>query len=501
MATQPLHGAVPGTMAEALGALERALDVVERAVAQGVGASDDEALLDALRRVERVRNRLPVLDHPVLAEVDRRELPQRLCRGTTRRFLAGLLRLSPAEAARRARAAEVLAPRTTLLGEAQPPVRPVLAAAQSGGEVSPEQVEVVLQAVGSVDGRGFAAADVAAAEELLSGFAATFAPQDLRRLAARTVEAIDPDGTVPPDELVHDRRLLHLRQAQDGSWRGELRLTATAGAKLLTVLRPLATDRSRRTGAADDEPLPDERSHPQRMHDALEECCDLLLRADTLPASGGVPATVIATIDHEKLLAGTGVAELAGGGTISTRELLRLAGQADVLPAVLTASGAVLELGRSRRIASPGQTMALIARDGGCSFPGCDRAPQWCERHHVIAWVDGGATDLDNLTLLCGYHHRHFLERGWSCRVRGGVPEWVPPRWIDPARRPLVHHRVLSRRRQPPRPAPGASTAGPLIRLGQTPPRTAATGFQLQGSPATTLEEPALAGVGRSRSP
>jgi hypothetical protein len=54
-----------------------------------------------------------------------------------------------------------------------------------------------------------------------------------------------------------------------------------------------------------------------------------------------------------------------------------------------------LDLGRSRRIASRTQTIALIARDGGCSFPGCDHPPEWCERHHIVEWVNGGETNLD----------------------------------------------------------------------------------------------------------
>jgi hypothetical protein len=43
--------------------------------------------------------------------------------------------------------------------------------------------------------------------------------------------------------------------------------------------------------------------------------------------------------------------------------------------------------------------MALIAREGGCSFPGCGHPPQWCDRHHIIDWIDGGPTDLENLKL------------------------------------------------------------------------------------------------------
>jgi HNH endonuclease len=103
----------------------------------------------------------------------------------------------------------------------------------------------------------------------------------------------------------------------------------------------------------------------------------------------------------------------------------------------------VLDLHRTRQIASPAQTLALTASDGGCTFPGCQVAPQWCERHHVIAWYDGGPTNLTNLTLLCAYHHRRFHQRGWHCRINHhGLTEWIPPRWIDPQQKPILHHRI-----------------------------------------------------------
>ena len=95
-----------------------------------------------------------------------------------------------------------------------------------------------------------------------------------------------------------------------------------------------------------------------------------------------------------------------------------MADQAEVYWAAVTSSGVPLRLGRTRRIASAGQTAALIARDRGCSFPGCDIAPEWCERHHVVAWADGGETNLENLTLLC-YRHHNFLTRGWDCTING----------------------------------------------------------------------------------
>jgi hypothetical protein len=67
----------------------------------------------------------------------------------------------------------------------------------------------------------------------------------------------------------------------------------------------------------------------------------------------------------------------------------------------LSDTGIPLVLGRSERHATPGQRRALAARDGGCTFPGCDAPTQWCDAHHVTHWQHGGRTDLDELALLC----------------------------------------------------------------------------------------------------
>ena len=65
----------------------------------------------------------------------------------------------------------------------------------------------------------------------------------------------------------------------------------------------------------------------------------------------------------------------------------------------------------------------------------------WCDRHHIIDWINGGPTDLDNLTLVCRYHHTHFLQKGWTCRINADeLPEWIPPWWIDQHQRPQSTH-------------------------------------------------------------
>ena len=114
-----------------------------------------------------------------------------------RRVLTSVLRVSKREAAGRVRAAEAVGPRMSMLGEVLEPVRPVLAAAQRDGAVSAEKVDIIERALDKVDRRGFDPADIAAGEALLTEHAAVFPPEDLRLLAGRVVDAIDPTAPCP----------------------------------------------------------------------------------------------------------------------------------------------------------------------------------------------------------------------------------------------------------------------------------------------------------------
>ena len=157
-------------------------------------------------------------------------------------------------------------------------------------------------------------------------------------------------------------------------WQLHGKLSNTVGAQLNAILDPLTTPRS--TAMEDEDgtliQIPDERPYVQRLHDALEEACARLLKSGDQPSVGGVvPASVIVTISIEELLAKTGLAETADGTQLTPEQLLRIADEAEIWPAIIDRHGVPLALGRTRRLASPGQTMALIARDAGCSFPGC----------------------------------------------------------------------------------------------------------------------------------
>jgi hypothetical protein len=435
----------------------------------GLDGLDNAELVGFWQSFESFRNGLPVVDHRLITDSTARGLPEAVVQPSMRQVLVHLLRLSPGEAARRVAAAEACGERVSMLGEVLSPRRPELAAAQRQGQVSVEQVAIIERALGKVDRPGFDRAEIVAGERLLTEFAQTCGTKDLRHLADRFVDVIDPDGTLPNDQLNQDRRHVTIRQCRDGMYAGEFRLTGTAGAKLTALLQPLARPRVESHTDPDGTvvQLVDERTYGQRTHDALEDLCDRTLAAGAVVGVGGTPATVIVTIDYDDLTDRLGYGATSDGTLLSARDVLKLATEADIVPAVLSHTGAVLELGRTRRIATHTQTLALIARDHGCSFPGCGRAPEWCERHHITEWVDGGLADLDNLTLLCRYHHHNFANRGWTCRINDDrLPEWRPPRWVDRDQKPLLNSRITAqlaapkRKRQRPDSPAGRSVGG-----------------------------------------
>ncbi|MFC9441302.1 HNH endonuclease signature motif containing protein, partial [Brevibacterium sp. NPDC056947] len=98
-----------------------------------------------------------------------------------------------------------------------------------------------------------------------------------------------------------------------------------------------------------------------------------------------------------------------------------------------------------KRFANKQQIAVVTARDKGCTFPGCDAPPGWCDANHVIPHARGGRTEINNLALACSAHH-HLMDRSeWEMRMMtNGRPAWVPPASVDPAREPIFHPRFLA---------------------------------------------------------
>jgi hypothetical protein len=436
-------------------------EVLEAVEGGGLDQLDAAEKIAWWRRFEIFRNRLPLIDHSLIAEAEASDLAKTYCSSTLTQFLMRTFQLSHGEAASRVRAAAAVGPRTSMLGVWLEPLLPQLAAVQRQGTVTAEKVQIVERAMQKLSRPGLHPDDVETAEKLLTDYAPFLGPADLHRYALQVVDAADPDGPEPvDDQLQQDRRYLELKQRRDGMWALQARLTNTVGAQLNAILDPLAKPR---TSSIEDQDgnttqIPDARPSGQRLHDGLDEACGRLLKSADQPLVGGIPASVIVTVALEDLLAKAGLAETSDGTVLSSQQLLRIADEAEIWPTIINHNNVPLALGRTQRLASRGQTMALIARDAGCSFPGCTHPPSWSDRHHILDWILGGATDLENLTLLCRYHHTHFLQKGWTCRMNGdGLPEWIPPWWIDQQQRPQLNARIrrlhaqcqLGRRRPP----------------------------------------------------
>ncbi len=107
------------------------------------------------------------------------------------------------------------------------------------------------------------------------------------------------------------------------------------------------------------------------------------------------------------------VAEIAGVGPVPAEVVRRLACDANVDLAVEDPEGTILNQGRARRDPTPVQRVEIDRRDKGCRFSGCSYT-EFTNVHHIVHWVDGGLTNLDNLVTLCGRHHRAVHELGWA---------------------------------------------------------------------------------------
>jgi hypothetical protein len=137
--------------------------------------------------------------------------------------------------------------------------------------------------------------------------------------------------------------------------------------------------------------------------------------------------------------------------TISAEAVRRLCCDAELNRVVTRGKSTILDYGTTTRLASDAQYYAMVARDGGCRWPGCDRPPGWCEAHHFDeVFRDDGPTDLNNMGLVCSTHHDFVHHQDWafignsddlSLRQPDGTLIPAPPRgpiFAEPRQRQLV---------------------------------------------------------------
>ncbi|MCV7278063.1 DUF222 domain-containing protein, partial [Mycolicibacterium flavescens] len=284
--------------------------------------------------------------------------------------------------------------------------------------------------------------------------AATAGPSAVQDTATLRLFLIDQDGPAPDEaERARKRSVTKSKQGADGMV--ELRATMTPEAWAVWEVLFAKFAAPGMCNPADEEPCisgtptqaqidNDHRSLSQRQHDAILAVGRIALMSGDLGQLNGLPVSVIIRTTLQDLESRAGIGTTGGGTVVPIDDVVRMAAHARHYLAVFDrATGSALNLYRAKRTASRAQRIMLIARDGGCTKPGCTVGAYGCQAHHVTDdWTDGGQTNVDELGLACGPDNRSVNnDGGWTTRMsqRHDV-EWLPPPPLDTGQARLNYH-------------------------------------------------------------
>lgn len=428
-----------------------------------VDLSTRSELLEALDELETLWCRMPSVSHRMLARLQAEATPRDLGAKSWKEVLALRWRISTGEAHRRLTEAAVLAPRQALTGPSLPPALPATAAAQAHGLINGEHVEVIRRAMAKVPDF----VDTPTRERIevdLVRTAVGNGPKELKDSADRTLFLLDQDGPEPDDtERARKRAVTKHKQRDDCMVDLRATLTPEAWAVWEAIFARYAAP-----GMCNpDDPEPctsgtptqaqidnDHRSLAQRQHDAMLAAGRIALMSGQLGQLNGLPVSVIVRTTLQDLESRAGVGVTGGGTVIPIAEVIRMGAHAHHYLAVFDrATGSALDLFRAKRTASAAQRIMLIARDGGCTKPGCTVGAYGCQGHHAEAdFAKGGNTNVDELGLACGPDNRSVDDDGgWTTRMNERCEvEWIPPPALDTGQARINYYHRPERLLRPP---------------------------------------------------
>ena len=422
---------------------EQLAEDTAKAVAVPLSCLRDEELIAGLRTAHQVENNAAALTARFLAEITSRHIPAEQGHRSIPAWLGEQLLIDPCPARELAAQAAALRANPHLeqaLIDGHLDVRQTTAIAETI-----QQIPATLHNTDPDPTDPDRPTITAAAEATLIQWAARLPAGQLRRAGERILAHVAPEIADRAEEAAlrrqerraHHTRFFTLSRPVNGIIRLTGSLDIESAAIIEAALQPLCR------------PTPgDDRTPGQQRADALTDICRLTLHTSELPTHGGEPAQVAVTVAFNPLTKALRAGHLDNGERVSASTARRVACDAKILPLILGSDSQILDAGRTRRLATGPLRRALTIRDQGCTFPDCDRPPRWTDAHHLVSWIDGGPTSLDNMILLCRRHHRllHDPDHGWHARLGAdGLPEFIPPPWIDPTRQPrrnLYHMRT-----------------------------------------------------------
>lgn len=453
----------------------------DRFAACDFGSLTRAELLAVLDEYEALSCQLPSPLHRLLAQLQADTTPRELGAKSWNEVLRIRWRLSRAEAGRRLAEAAELGPRRALTGEPLPPVLPAVAAAQTAGMINPDHVKVLRDAINGLP----AFVDHTTREQFeadLVRVAVGVGPKELKDTAELRLFLLDQDGPEPDDtERARRRGLSAGKQGRDAMTALTGNLTPEAAAVWEVLFAKFAAPGM--CNPDDDQPCTcgtptqaqidnDHRSLAQRQHDALLVVGRIALMTD-LGQLNGLPVSVIVRTTLQDLESRAGIGVSGGGTKIPIRDVIRMGAHASHYLAVFDqATGAALNYFRSRRVASPAQRIMLIARDGGCTKPGCTVGAYGCQAHHGDAdWAAGGHTNVDTLGLACGPDNRQVDDDGgYTTTINAhGQVEWHPPPGLDHGQHRVNYYHRPELLLTPPEPAPPEQNPEPEPKPEATP--------------------------------
>lgn len=373
-------------------------------------------------RVQRCKARLSGREMAHVRNIENSDVPRSAGSTSTGDMLAGDFGGDRQESSRMVRTARNLA--SASLTEK----------ALSDGQITVEKAAIIARTIAGLP-NALSELDRARVEKKLISDAKLFTLTDLRRRVLRVADLYADKAAADRDENETLRRQearawanteLWMGPARDGLVKGGFAIPEAQAALLKNQIDAISAPRRR---SLDTEPerlcstIDDELTYGQRLGQAF---CHWIERipVDKLPTTGGTPATMTVNLDFGDIASQVAPGTMGNGTRISAGEVRRIACGAGILPRVLGGKSEVLDQGRAKRLFTPAQRIAMADRDGGCTYPGCDRPPGWSEAHHLDHWAAGGNTDLNRGALLCARHHHWVHAQDLHGRLLDGHIQW-----------------------------------------------------------------------------